>query len=98
MSPSLRKAAILVSSLDTRSADALLDQIGEVEAGRVRNAIMDLGDINSAEQQQIIAQFLGGQSPSESNGGVELELSEQSKVAPASPVSSGQGDEKLIAP
>lgn len=85
MSPDLRKAAILVSSLDTRSADALLDQMGEIQAARVRNAIMDLGDIDSAEQQRVIAEFLGGQSQS-AGGGVELELSAQSELDSAATV------------
>jgi flagellar motor switch protein FliG len=84
MSPALRKAAILVSSLDTRSADALLDQMGEAQAARVRNAIMDLEEVDPKEQQQIIAEFLGNQQqPDTGAGGVELELSAQSKVESA---------------
>jgi flagellar motor switch protein FliG len=82
MNNSFRKAAILISTLDTRAADALLDQMGETQATRVRQAIMNLGDIPPAEQQQVIAEFLrGGGSPTslkplaDDEGGVELDIS-----------------------
>ena len=55
----LRKAAILISTLDDRTADALLEQMGAEQAARVRNAIMQLDDIPADEQQQVIAEFLG---------------------------------------
>ncbi len=54
----LRKAAILVSVLDTASADALLEQMGPA-ADRVRGAVMDLDRVSEAEQQQVIQEFLG---------------------------------------
>lgn len=73
----LRKAAILISTLDDRTADALLDQMGPEQAQRVRDAIMQLDDIPDDEQQQVIAEFLGrgnpNQTPSTSgDDGVEL--------------------------
>ncbi len=75
----LRKAAILISSLDDRTADALLDQMGAEQAARVRNAIMQLDDIPPHEQEQVIAEFLN-RGPATTarldNGGVELEVSE----------------------
>jgi flagellar motor switch protein FliG len=54
----LRKAAILVSSLDARAADALLDEMPPEQAARVRNAVMELGDIDPREQQQIMRDFV----------------------------------------
>ena len=63
LSPALRKAAILISSLDARSADALLDQMGEAQARRVRDAVLELGDIPPHEQEAVIAEFLGNDSP-----------------------------------
>lgn len=63
LSPALRKAAILISSLDARSADALLDQMGEAQAQRVRAAVMELDDIDPREQEEVIAEFLGGRKP-----------------------------------
>jgi flagellar motor switch protein FliG len=58
MHPTLRKAAILVASLDTTSADALLDEMEPEEAARVRRAVLELGDIDPTEQQQIMSDFL----------------------------------------
>lgn len=55
----LRKAAILIASLDDRAADALLDQMGPEQAAKVRNAIMELDEIPQDEQQRVIAEFLG---------------------------------------
>src|SRR5205809_4038548 len=54
----LRKAAILVSVLDTASADALLEQMGPA-ADRVRRAVMQLDDVTEAEQAAVIQEFLG---------------------------------------
>jgi len=72
----LRKAAILISTLDDRTADALLDQMGPEQAQRVRDAIMQLDDIPADEQQQVIAEFLGRGSSAPSSqiddDGVEL--------------------------
>src|SRR4051812_34456966 len=86
MSSSLRKAAILVSSLDTRSADALLDQMGETQAARVRQAIMQLGEVNSAEQDQIIGQFLSSRNTADPDADVALELSAESRIEQAAPL------------
>lgn len=75
LSPALRKAAILISSLDARSADALLDQMGEAQARRVRDAVLELGDIPPHEQEAVIAEFLGNDSPAATatfDDGVEL--------------------------
>jgi flagellar motor switch protein FliG len=58
MQPTLRKAAILVASLDTTSADALLEEMEPEEAARVRRAVLELGDVDPAEQQQIMNDFL----------------------------------------
>ena len=55
----LRKAAILIASLDAHSADALLDEMAPEEAARVRNAVMELGDVDPQEQQQIMRDFVG---------------------------------------
>lgn len=57
MPDNLRKVAILVASLDTPAADRLLDQMGDEQARRVRQAIMDLNDINAEEEQQVLQEF-----------------------------------------
>lgn len=96
-SNSLRRAAILVSTLDPASADRLLDQLPAEQAERIRSAIMSLDDFSSDEQQQIAAEFLGKDSTQES-GGVELELSSgsSSDYYPA-PVAEQQHREKAPA-
>src|SRR6188472_3707459 len=76
MNPSLRKAAILVTALDGAAADQLLDQMGEQQAARVRNAVMELSDIDPAEQETVLAEFFGKPTrQAAADDGVELELS-----------------------
>lgn len=57
----LRKAAILISALDARTADCLLDQLTDQEALIVRNAVMDLTDVSQQEEQRVLSEFLGRQ-------------------------------------
>lgn len=74
----IRKAAVLISALDDRTADALLDQMDAETATRVRNAVMQIGEVPAAEQQAVLAQFLRSQSPSlppAGDQGVELAAS-----------------------
>src|SRR5262245_6821364 len=70
----IRKAAILISTLDSASGDALLEQMGPEVAERVRNALMELDEIPSDEQTDVIADFLG-RGGKEPDGGVEMDLS-----------------------
>jgi flagellar motor switch protein FliG len=81
-STTIRKAAVLVLALDERTADALLDQMPEETARRVRAAVMELGDITPAEQEAVLAEFLRGPGPQRraavGNAAVELELSSAS--------------------
>jgi flagellar motor switch protein FliG len=70
----LRKAAILVASLDHRSADALLDQMGPEQAARVRNAVMELGEISLAEQECVIEEFMRGGPAAARNQDTGIEL------------------------
>src|SRR4051794_39160975 len=84
MNPSLRKAAILISALDTAAADQLLDQMGEQQAARVRSAVLDLDDVEPAEQDAILADFFGKPARTEAaHEGVELNLSMAVQSAPA---------------
>lgn len=76
MNPSLRKAAILVSALDSAAADQLLEQMGEQQAARVRNAVMGLDNVDPGEQEAILAEFFGQpQDHAAADHGVELMLS-----------------------
>lgn len=80
LSPSFRKAAILVSTLDERAADALLAQMGDDMAARVRSALVELDDIPAAEERRVLAEFFTGQgsmtrSAEGHDQGVELDVS-----------------------
>lgn len=54
----LRKAAILISTLDERTAEALLGQMAPEEASKVRSALVELDEIPSAEEQQVLTEFM----------------------------------------
>jgi flagellar motor switch protein FliG len=54
----LQRAAILIAALDADLADQLLDQMPSDEAARVRRAIMELGDVDSAQERDVIDAFL----------------------------------------
>src|SRR5947209_4130334 len=68
----LRKAAILVASLDTAAADAVLDQLTPEQAGQVRELVVELDNIDEGEQRRVIEEFFKVDSPRQSNG-VELD-------------------------
>ncbi len=53
----LRKAAILVASLDTAAADAVLDQLTPEQARQVREIVVELDDIDQGEQRRVIDEF-----------------------------------------
>ena len=57
MDPGLRKAAVLVGSLERKMAESLLAQMGPERAQVVRDAIMNLGPIDPAEEQQVLVEF-----------------------------------------
>jgi flagellar motor switch protein FliG len=57
LNPALRKAAIVVASLDRATADKLLDQMSDEQAALVRQAMVDLPDIETSEQNQVLGEF-----------------------------------------
>jgi flagellar motor switch protein FliG len=59
----LRKAAILVAALDVAAADALLDQLAPEQASRVRALVVDLGEVDAAEQRRVIDEFFRVEPP-----------------------------------
>lgn len=71
----IRKAAILVASLDEPAAELLLAQLGPERGGRVREAVAALPEIDADEQQRVIDEFfrLGPMLPSQSPPGIELD-------------------------
>src|SRR5262245_36598559 len=54
---SIRKAAVLVASLDVSTADLLLAQMPQEQADAVRHEVLQLGELDPAEQQVVIDEF-----------------------------------------
>jgi len=87
----LRRAAILIATLDTESADALLSQMSPEQASLIRGAIMDLGEIDIVEQEHVLQEFVGKESPQQrmratlDDGGVELALGPHEEDEPLQP-------------
>ena len=78
----LRKAAILIRSLDADAAASLLARLTPAEAKEVRLAIQSLGEIDAEERADVSAEFcrsgaVARQSP---HHGVELDLSSSASV------------------
>ena len=71
----IRKAAILVASLDQAAADLLLRQLGQERADLVRQAVAYLDEIGAEERQRIVDEFrrIGPMVPSQSTAGIELD-------------------------
>lgn len=89
LSPSLRKAAVLIASLEERAAEAILESMSPDEAAKVRSALMTLDEIPADEQRRVMAEFFRQQgSPAlaaGSAGDVELELSADAEAGAARP-------------
>jgi flagellar motor switch protein FliG len=60
---SLRKAAVLVASLDADTADAVLAQMPDHQAEAVRNEVLRLNDLHPVEQRAVIDEFFQIGSP-----------------------------------
>ncbi len=80
-SSSYRKAAILISALDTETADLLLAEMPDDVAKAIREEVLELSDVNPDEQQAIVEEFLrlGSLAPEVNPPGLELtdELAER---------------------
>jgi flagellar motor switch protein FliG len=82
----LRKAALLIRSVDADTAATLLAQLSPEEAAAVREAIRSLGPVDADEQADLLAEFRRSNTtttlkqPVIGNGGVELSLSQTSGV------------------
>ncbi|MBI1247359.1 hypothetical protein GC197_05870 [bacterium] len=72
----IRKAAIVIASLDEASADKLLESMPEEVASQIRWMSIELDNIADEERQTVLNEFLrnsGRQAPME-NRGVEMEF------------------------
>lgn len=82
-SATLRKAAVLIRSLDADAAATLLARLTPAEALEVRRAIQALGEIDDEEQADVSAEFRrsGAIAQESPQRGVELELSTSARNA-----------------
>ncbi len=87
---SIRKAAILIASLDTDGAARLLAQMSTRQAERVRQAISRLGQIDPAEQAEVIEEFfrIGPLVPDKQPAGIELDGHLARQLSPAADAAS----------
>ncbi|MGD9632089.1 MAG: FliG C-terminal domain-containing protein [Pirellulales bacterium] len=87
-STQLRKAAILIRSLDADGAAAVLARLSPEEARQVRLAIQSLGEVDADERDDVSAEFCRSGSVARENPrhGVELELSSELPGEPAYPM------------
>lgn len=71
----IRKAAILAASLDRATADAMLEGLRPEQARRVRQMMVDLGEIDSGEQRRVIEEFfrVGPRGRDDYPPGIELD-------------------------
>jgi flagellar motor switch protein FliG len=92
--PSIRKAAVLVASLDADTADLLLAQMPDEQADQVRRAVLDMGDIDPSEQRAVLDEFfrIGPLSSPADSGSLNLDehllagsLSRPDEYVPAAP-------------
>lgn len=70
----IRKAAVLLRSLDADTATTLLMQLSPEEAAALRSAIRSLGSVDPDEQADVAAEFRRA-APTVVDHGVELQLS-----------------------
>jgi flagellar motor switch protein FliG len=77
MNHALRKSAILISTLDERSAESLLEKMPPEIAEQVRTMVTELTEIPAEEQEAVIREFMlaGGNDAAEEFDGVELDPS-----------------------
>lgn len=76
----LRRAAILVLSLDDATADAVLDQLPESDAALVRRMMVDLDRVDADEERRTIDEFLRRRTAPRRDLGVELALGLAQKI------------------
>src|SRR5579864_6459678 len=93
---SCRKAAILVASLDSATADLLLAQIGPDEADRVRRAILHLEEVDPIEQEAVIDEFRCTEPPVRMADLPGIELNDELARKLSLPVGGGDVAEPFI--
>jgi flagellar motor switch protein FliG len=79
----IRKAAILISTLDHRVADQLLERMSDEQAALVRSVAAELDEIPEDERQLVMQEFLGTGSSNDpaDDDGIELDEELARKLA-----------------
>jgi len=82
----IRKAAILVCSLEAADADSILDELGPNQAAQLRGAMVELGQIDPQEQRRVIDEFFrAGATPTPGEPvGIDLEKGTPRNPSPPS--------------
>jgi flagellar motor switch protein FliG len=87
----VRRAAVLIATLDAESAEALLDEIPADDAARVRQMALEMTTVGSDEERAVIGDFLESSAPATNHdvdgprdAEIELCVSPESLVADAS--------------
>jgi flagellar motor switch protein FliG len=80
---SLRKAALLVASLDAERAEAILAQMSPAQADAVRQAVDALGPVDPREQSEVIEEFfrIGPLVPEREPSGIALDDPDCARLA-----------------
>ena len=89
----IRKAAILVASLDGETADLLLQRLEPEQVDQVRRMVADLGPIDPGTQRRIVDEFflMGAGSRDGRSADIRLDGNVASKLAAAAGRSGGPG-------
>lgn len=77
----LRRAAILVLSLDDATAEAVLDQLPANDAAVVRRMMVDLDSVDPQEERRTIAEFMRRRPVARRASGVELDAGLAKRLA-----------------
>jgi flagellar motor switch protein FliG len=80
MDVNLRKAAVLLRSLDADTAAMMLGQLSPEEVAAIRTAMRNLGAIESHEQADVMAELRRGHSLERASASGDVELSLSSSV------------------
>jgi flagellar motor switch protein FliG len=88
----LRKAAVLIATLDDQAAETLLDLIGREQSLRVRRMLAELAPVSLDERSLVIQEFMHagvtGSAGLQDSGGVEMDDSLAAKIALADSLAS----------
>jgi flagellar motor switch protein FliG len=82
VNPNLRKAAVLLRSLDADTAAVMLGHLSADEAATIRAAMRAVGQVETSEQADVMAELRGGRPAKQyASGAGDVELSLSSSFA-----------------